>query len=71
MIKEAIKHLVEMGRPELVDVDGRKYATHDLRIVKEPTPEALVVKTLTSLVEYIKSGVDEGILKERKLCNLI
>ena len=53
MLREFAQYLVALARPQTVKVEGRTYATEALTPVKDPQPDALVVATLTGLVEYL------------------
>lgn len=59
MIKEALQYIVGMNKPDVVEIDGRKYATTSISQIKEPAPSALEVSNLTSLINYIQSNVDK------------
>ena len=60
MIKEALKYIVEMAQPEIKVIDGQTYSDKSLyRINHNPKAYSIVMSTLTSLVDYIKSNVDE------------
>lgn len=56
---ETINRIMQLARPETVEIEGRKYATSGLTAIPEPTPTVLGVATLTGLVEYIKSDFDD------------
>jgi hypothetical protein len=58
MIKEALEYLIGLKRPEVVNVDGRIYATTPLTPVKLPEPAALTVHTLTAVRDYVLSHMD-------------
>lgn len=59
MIKEALKYIVEMSKPEIVEVDGDSYSDRELkRISYIPRADAIIMSTLTSLVDYIHSNTD-------------
>ena len=59
MIKEALKYIVGLKEPFTEEINGELYADKPMeRIVKEPYAEAFNLTTLSSLVEYIKSGAD-------------
>lgn len=59
MIKEAMKYFLEQSQPEYVDIDGKKYSNKSFyRVAQTPRADAIRMSTLSSLVEYIKSGVD-------------
>lgn len=60
MIKKALEYLVELAKPEIITVDGRTYTDKQLeRVVYDPMATAIQMNTLSSLVAYIKSGVDK------------
>lgn len=60
MIKEALKYLVGMAEPNIVHVDGEVYSDKPLeRISFNPKASVIEMNTLSSLMDYIKSGIDE------------
>jgi hypothetical protein len=59
MIEAALRYLIGLGKNEIVEVNGHKYSTKSLNFVGAPSPDALSVTTLSSLVDYIKSGLDK------------
>lgn len=60
MIKKALEYIVGLNKPELVEVGGETYTDKELRRVKHnPKAESLSLWTLTSLMDYIESNVDE------------
>lgn len=60
IIKEALEHLLELGKPNVQDIDGITYSDKDLEpIIYNPKARAIQMNTLTSLVDYIKAQVDE------------
>lgn len=59
MIKEALEYIMRLAVPETIDIEGRQYSTLNISPIKEPVPAALEVSNLTSLVDYIKSNVDQ------------
>lgn len=60
IIKEAIEHLLELGKPNVQDINGITYSDKDLEpIIYNPKARAIQMNTLTSLVDYIKAQVDE------------
>lgn len=61
--REALEYLVGLGVVEILEVDGQKYSTKKLNHVKEPKAEGLITTTLTALVDYVKSGIDEKFSK--------
>lgn len=59
MTRNAMEYIVEQAQPKVIELDGERYS--DKRLIRIPwneRAEALRVSTLTSLVEYIKSEVD-------------
>lgn len=59
MIKEALEYIVSLRKPEITDIDGETYSDKALtRISYNPKADIIGMKTLTSLVEYIRSGID-------------
>lgn len=61
MIKEALQYLVELGKAEEHIINGDTYSDKPLHRIDMYIPKANAIEmhTLTSLVDYIKSGVDE------------
>lgn len=60
MIKEALKYIVEMSQPDVREINGQTYSDKSLyRINHNPKADSIEMSTLTSLIDYIKSGVDE------------
>lgn len=58
MIKEAIQYFVELGNTRMEKVGDQVYSTQPIHRVKEPTPGAINVRSLSGLVEYIQSKFD-------------
>lgn len=59
MIKEALQYIVGMKTPEILDIGGQTYSDKSMeRISYNPKANAIEMTTLTSLVEYIKAGID-------------
>ena len=61
MIKEALQYLVELGKAEEHTINGDTYSDKPLHRIDMYIPKANAIEmhTLTSLVDYIKSDVDE------------
>lgn len=57
--KEALEYLVNLGETKLLNIAGRDYTTKQIFRVKDPTPAAITVTTLTALVDYLKTGLDK------------
>lgn len=63
MIRAALQYLVNLGKAEIIEADnGYYYSTEQLYPVKEPLASALIVETLSGLVDYIKSEFDRSSL---------
>lgn len=59
MLKELAEYIVGLKAPHTMEVEGKLYTDKDLRkVVNERYAKAIELTTLSSLVEYIKSGVD-------------
>jgi hypothetical protein len=62
VIKEAIEKIIKLGEPNYKDIDGVKFSDKELFEVKKKfkTPEVLCVSTLSGLVDYCKSDLDDS-----------
>lgn len=70
MLKAFVEKLLELKRPETVQVNNRDYSTINLDPVLEPNFKDLQVYNLESLITYIKE--DPDILKNKhKIINII
>lgn len=60
MLKEFVQYLLELKRPETVEIEGRTYSTRSLNLINEgkPSVEPFTVRNLSGLVDYIKSEFD-------------
>lgn len=59
MLEKALKYIVNLATPEILYVNGESYSDRALhRISFNPKAEAIKLTTLSSLVDYIRSGVD-------------
>ena len=59
MIKEALEYIVSLRKPEIIEIDGDTYSDKELsRIRYIPRAKAITMRTLTSLVDYIRSNTD-------------
>ena len=54
--RDTIDRICELSRPEEVEIDGRKYTTHNLHRVEEPLAAGFGVNSLIGLVGYIKEA---------------
>ena len=59
MIKKAIEYIVGLSAPIINEIEGETYSDKPLnRISYVPRASSIEMNTLSSLVDYIKSGVD-------------
>lgn len=59
MIKEALEYIVGLKTPIINEIGGNTYSDKPLnRISYVPYASTIEMKTLTSLVEYIKAKID-------------
>lgn len=61
MIKSALEYIVGLQKPNIIEArDGEQYSDKSLeRISYNPKAREIELTTLSSLIEYIKSGVDK------------
>lgn len=59
MLKEFVSYLLELKRPETIEAAGKVYSTNQLhRLDKEQEVSAINVRSLSGLVDYVKSNFD-------------
>ena len=59
MLKEALKYIAAQASPTIQNIDGETYSDKPLhRIKHNPKAEPIKMNTLTSLIDYLKSGID-------------
>ncbi|PEB56218.1 hypothetical protein CON65_15780 [Bacillus pseudomycoides] len=58
MTKDAIEKVLEIGTVETHEIGSQTFSTQPLYLVKEPTPAEIVVRSLSGLVDYVKSEFD-------------
>lgn len=73
-IKQAIEFITNLAvkaeKPEVLEIDGKKYCTKDLRRYgREDIAGAIEATTLTSLVNYIKECREE--MRERMIVHVV
>lgn len=61
MIREALEFLVGLGKTNTVTVDDKLFSSNKLYQIdiEDPLPDAIKITTLTGLVDYVKSNIDE------------
>lgn len=59
MIKEALKYIIDISKPTIESIGGQVYSDKTLhRISHNPKASPIKLNTLSSLMEYLKNGVD-------------
>lgn len=59
MTRDALQYVVDLKTAEVLDINGGKYVDKNVhRVDKELRASAIQMNTLTSLVDYLKAGVD-------------
>lgn len=58
-VKPIIEVAQEAVAPKIEVIDGRKYSTRLIHLIKAPEPGVLGVKTLAGVVEYVKRNPDK------------
>ncbi|MFS0749544.1 hypothetical protein [Oceanobacillus sp. 1P07AA] len=59
MIREAIQYIVELGKTDIHYENGQSFSTGRLHLIEEPTASKLQVRSLSGLVDYLKSDFDD------------
>jgi len=59
MIKAALQYLMSLAPNKLEVLNGQTYSEKQLVRIPELSPNAILATTLTSMVDYIKSGYDK------------
>lgn len=59
MIREAIDRVLELARPEIMEIGGRQYSSREVRPILEPQPTPLHLTSLSGLVKYCQANFDE------------
>lgn len=59
MIREALQYIVGLSQANIREIGGQVYSDKELnRISYSPKAAKITMRTLTSFVEYLKSGAD-------------
>lgn len=59
MTRDALQYVVGLKTAEILDINGERYVDKDVyRVDNELRASAIQMNTLTSLVDYLKAGVD-------------
>ena len=70
MIEKALQYIVGLKKPEIETIGGEIYSDKPLhRVFYNPKAEAIEMGTLSSLVDYIKSGTD--VMSDRMIIHVV
>ena len=59
MIKEALKYIVDLKKPQVVDVHGSKYSHSKLDWIIGPLASEMDMNTLDGIVQYLLQNPDQ------------
>lgn len=59
MIEKALKYLVNLGEAKLLNIGSGTYSDKPIHRINEPRAGEVTATTLTSMVDYLHSGMDE------------
>lgn len=69
-LREASEYVVGLRKPEILEINGEQYSDKSLtRICHNPKAARIEMTTLTSFVEYLKSGIDD--MDERMIVHVV
>ncbi|MEH7503265.1 hypothetical protein V7152_14850 [Neobacillus drentensis] len=71
MLKEALQYLIQLGNVDTLEIGTQTFSTQKLQLVPEDTPNALQVRSLSGLVDYLISGFDMDELSKTKMIHII
>lgn len=70
MTRDALQYVVGLKTAEVLDINGERYVDKDVyRVDNELRASAIQMNTLTSLVDYLKAGVDT--MSEKMLVQVV
>lgn len=70
MLRDFLEKLLELKRPETIEIGERQYSTINIEPVYEPECNPIRVYNLDSLVRYLKDSPDKGI-SDTKIINIV
>lgn len=71
MIKEALQYIIGLGTVERHEIGTQEFSSQKLHLITEDTPNALQVRSLSGLVEYLKSEFDRDLLSASKMVHVV
>lgn len=71
MLKEALQYLIQLGTVETYEIGTQTFSSQKLHLVPEDTPNALHVRSLSGLVDYLISSFDKDSLSEQKMVHIV
>lgn len=58
MIKEALQYVIGLGNTRTEEIGEQIYSTQQLHLIREATAETINVRSLSGIVEYVKTNFD-------------
>lgn len=58
MLKNFVEYLLQLGNVRQEQIGSQIFTTQPVNLIRQPTPDALVVRNLSGLVDYLKSNYD-------------
>lgn len=58
MLKTFVEYLLQLGNVRQEQIGSQVFTTQPVNLIRQPTPDALVVRNLSGLVDYLKSNYD-------------
>ena len=69
MLEKLYKAIREDAEPKEIRLSNRTYTTQKVYPVYQPKPQPITVSTLSGLVDYLRSNVDE-LAYDKLLCHV-
>jgi hypothetical protein len=58
MLKNFVEYLLQLGNVRQEQIGSQIFTTQPVNLIRQPTPDAIVVRNLSGLVDYLKSNYD-------------
>jgi hypothetical protein len=71
MLKEAFQYLIQLGNVETYEVGTQTFSSQKLHLVHAEVPNALQVRSLSGLVDYLVSEFDRDQLSGTKMVHIV
>ena len=60
LTRDALQYIVGMKKAEVIEINGESYTDRDVeRVDMQLRAAPITMSTLTSLLDYLKAGIDE------------